>query len=618
MGRIPDEDIQKVREATDIVDLIGRSVVLKQKSGNFWGCCPFHGEKTPSFKVDPSTGLYYCFGCHKHGNVFDYVMETESLSFREAVISLAEKAHIDIHLEDSDSPLAGSPTRLRELCEKTAQFYHTYLLTSRTDGAAAARAYLSGRDLNIAISKRWRLGYAPGNELLVKHLSSLGYSEEDMVNANVAYKQGSKVVDRFFNRVMFPIADASGRVIAFGGRVIGKGEPKYLNSSDTPLFHKSKNLYGLDKARKEILATKTALIVEGYTDVIALHEAGFTNAVATLGTALTAQHIKLLSRFAKRIVYIFDGDEAGLRAASRAVEFIDRTITIETNANPMILDVVILPGQHDPAEIVSKKDGETAFKACLQKAIPLIQFSIDRRLDQWDLSRPEERQRAINDAVAVLAPLKGTVMASDYARYIVDKLWASGVRLELSAVMAALESSQGMRTGAVVPTEGEEEIAPDDMPILFNIGSHINPDERLAQEAIMYMLRSVKARKIFSEGLTGDEFCFKVYSDIFLRLKQASVNADQQTLVADLSKEFKGFDRLVASHGELLSDPEEIAKAAFELIGRIKESSLERNISQLSHSLKSESLNQSEKKAVVLSIAEMQKELLALRTKRRS
>ena len=617
MSRIPDEDIEKVREATDIIDLIGQGVVLKQKGGVFWGCCPFHGEKTASFKVDPLTGLYYCFGCHKHGNVFDYVMETDSLSFREAVIYLADKAHLALHLDDSSNDSQGSTARLRELCAETALFYQSFLLGSPSQEAGEARAYLGSRSLNIEVAKRWGLGFAPGHGLLVAHLRSKGFTQDEMVKANVAFTGNRGLVDRFFGRIMFPIADASGRVIAFGGRIIGKGEPKYLNSSDTPLFHKSKNLFGLDKARAKILETKTAIVVEGYTDVIALHEAGFSNAVATLGTALTSQHVKLLSRFAQRIIYIFDGDEAGMRAASRAVEFIDKTITIETNSNPMVLDVVVLPDGQDPAEITARKEGKELFEKCLSQAVPLIQFSIDRRLEQWDLSRSEERQRALNEATSILVPLRGTVMASDYAQYIVDKLWAHGVRIDAAAVMKVLETQA--QTPRQTFARDNEDVALEtkkQTTNMFNAGKQATADERLAQEALMYMLRDKPSRQYFVDTLAGDEFCFDVYRSVFDDLKGELKSCDMQALVGILSEKYLGFEGIVASHQELFSEREAIDKATYEIAQRLKERALERKISVLTEHMRDASRGNDEKQRIILEITQAQKTLLQIRATR--
>lgn len=613
MARISDEDIQRVRDANDVVEVISQSVVLKQKGGVFWGCCPFHGEKTPSFKVDPTLGTWYCFGCHKHGNVFDYVMETDSLTFREAVISLAEKSHIELHLDDSNAGAAGLTTRLRDLCDETSRFYESFLLGSPSDGSQAARSYLSARKLNIDVAKKWRMGYAPGHGLLIKHLSDKGFTPEEMVKANVAMRNSRGLVDRFFERIMFPIADTSGRIIAFGGRVVGKGEPKYLNSSDTPLFHKSRNLFGLDRAKAKILATKTALIVEGYTDVIALHEAGFENAVATLGTALTEQHLKLLSRFAQRIVYVFDGDEAGMRAANRAVEFIDKTITVESNSNPMVLDVVVLPDAKDPADVVGSEGGKELFNTCLEQAVPLIQFSIDRRLSQWDLARSEERQRALNDAASVLVPLRGTVMATDYVQYIVDRLWAHGVRVDTSAVLKALDAQVNKPINQRVAQE-EEVIEPPSTQ--FNLPPEATADELLAQEALVWMIRDKEARITLAERLNSDDFCYGVYGEIFDAIKGPFKSYDTPVLTQELSEKFPGFDAVLTSQSVRFTDSEKIAAAIKEVAVRLKERSLELSIAQATKEMRQSNLEDAQKKELMIKITDAQKALLAMRSQR--
>lgn len=447
MARISDEDIAKVREATDIVSVVSDRVVLRQKGRIFWGLCPFHQEKSPSFKVDPTTQLWHCFGCGEGGDAFKFVMKTESVDFPESIKVLADRARIDITFDDNNAGSGSKSQRLRDVCQATADFYNAVLRGSRTPGAEGARSYLAGRGFGSDVAKRWNLGFAPGRGQLVAHLTELGFTPQEMVEANVAVrgdKGGAR--DRFYDRVMFPITDLAGRTIAFGGRVLDpKGSPKYLNSNDTPIFHKSANVYGINLAKPKIIESKTALVVEGYTDVIALHAAGFSNAVATLGTALTDRHVKLLSRLASRVVYVFDGDEAGLRAADRAVEFIDETITPESSSSPVLLDVVVLPSGVDPADLVSADGGADKMTALLEQATPLLTFAIDRRLDRWDLSRPEQMQQALKDAAAVLAPIKGSVMATGYAQRIVDRMWAAGSNVDLAQVLRAIGSSQGPR-----------------------------------------------------------------------------------------------------------------------------------------------------------------------------
>ena len=276
-GGISEEDIQKVREANDLVSVIGERSPVKQRGRDFWCCCPLHNEKTPSFKIDPALQLWHCFGCGEGGDVFAFVMKTEDLSFPEAVRRLAERAHIEI-TESGGRPGegAGRKARLKAVCAEAAEYYHAQLMRNPGPDASAARSYLAGRGLGGEVPKTWQLGFAPGRGSLVRHLAAAGFTAEEMQQANVALvgKGDGKLRDRFYNRVMFPIRDPQGDCIAFGGRVVGAGEPKYLNSQETPLFHKSQVLYGLDKAKAAMAATGTAVVCEGYTDVIALHEAG--------------------------------------------------------------------------------------------------------------------------------------------------------------------------------------------------------------------------------------------------------------------------------------------------------------------------------------------------------
>ncbi|HEX9094389.1 MAG TPA: DNA primase, partial [Coriobacteriia bacterium] len=405
MGRISDDDVIRVREATDIVALIAETVPLRQKGRLFWGNCPFHQEKTPSFKVDPATQLWHCFGCGLGGDVFGFVMRAEQMEFPDTVRALAERAHVEIREEAGGLP-TGHRERLQAANAAAAEFFAGKLATSKEAGAAAARDYLAKRGFGSDVAKRWTLGYAPGARgHLASQLGKTGFTRDELVAANLALVddagRGGALKDRFFNRIMFPIVDINGRTIAFGGRVVGTGEPKYLNSSDTPVFHKSANLYAINVAKGDIVKTGTAVVVEGYTDVIALHEAGIRNAVATLGTALTARHLKLLGRFAKKIVYLFDGDEAGLRAADRAAEFLDSSSTPEAGSARMDLAVAVIPDGKDPADYVAEH-GAQGMSAVIDSAQPLLRFVVDRRLEAHDLGTPEGRSQALTAAAGAL------------------------------------------------------------------------------------------------------------------------------------------------------------------------------------------------------------------------
>lgn len=424
-GFIDEEDVARVREASDLVAIIGERTPVKQRGRDFWCCCPFHNEKTPSCKIDPALQLWHCFGCGEGGDVFGYVMKLEDLTFPEAVRKLAERAHIDIKETGGHGTSSSKKARLKDICRTTAEFYHTQLMRAKSPGADAARTYLAGRGLGGEVPRRWNLGYAPGSGALVRHLSAQHFAPEEMLEANVATRgRDGRLRDRFYNRVMFPICDVQGDVIAFGGRVIGQGEPKYLNSQETPIFHKSSVLYGLEKAKAAMASTGVAVVVEGYTDVIALHEGGVQNAVATLGTALTMQHIRVLSRHAqKRIVYLFDGDAAGQRAADRALQFIDESMTPEAGKSRIELCAVTLPDNLDPAEFIQAK-GADALKSLLDEAQPLLAYGIKRRLEAHDLSSAEGRTRALADALSVLAPIKDSLLAKDYAVQIAGSVRA--------------------------------------------------------------------------------------------------------------------------------------------------------------------------------------------------
>lgn len=443
---ISDEDIQKVREATDIVALIGERSPVRQRGRDFWCCCPLHNEKTPSLKMDPATQLWHCFGCNEGGDAFGFIMKADDLSFPEAVRKLADRAHIEL---SEDSRRGGMPRshreRLKAACRETAEFYHLQLMRGKGKQAEAARAYLAGRGLGGRVPNDWQLGFAPGNGVLVRHLSSKGFSAEEMVQANVAVSRNGRLHDRFFNRVMFPINDVQGECIAFGGRVIEKKEPKYLNSQETPIFHKSQTLYGLDHAKATMASTGCAVVVEGYTDVIMLHEAGLKNVVATLGTALTQRHVRVLSRHAqRRIVYLFDGDAAGQRAADRALQFIDDSMTPEAGRTQVELAAVTLPDDLDPADFVAQR-GADALRALIDSAQPLLQYGIDRRIERHDLSRPEGRAAALADALSVLAPIKDSLLAKDYARQIAGRVRSR--EQDVLDALARLKPSRRMEDG---------------------------------------------------------------------------------------------------------------------------------------------------------------------------
>lgn len=566
MGRISDEDVQRVRDATDVVSLISERIVLKQKGRLYWGLCPFHGEKTPSFKVDPGTQLWHCFGCGRGGDAFGFVMESDKVDFPDAIRLLAERARIDIVEEQGGTSVPhGRKDRLIAACDEAAAFYHRVLTGSREANPAKAREYLAKRGFGSDVAKTWRLGFAPGRSALVRHLTAAGFSADELVDANLALRGDSgQLKDRFYDRIMFPISDLQGRVIAFGGRVLGSGEPKYLNTNDTPIFRKSANMYAIDRAKALMTSSGTAIVVEGYTDVIALHGAEVTNAVATLGTALTRQHVKLLGRFTKKVVYLFDGDEAGMRAADRASEFVDADVTPEAGGSRVELFVAMIPGGKDPADLVGSEGG-AALKAVVASAVPLLQFSIDRRLARWDLDRPEERARALKEAAEVLAPVKDSILADDYANYIADKLLADfgTVKRAISQARPAVARPAEDEFAAAGPVEVE---AIPDTP-------RVNAErELIALLAGTPALRG-RARELLAGGLLSTPVhtaMAEVLAEAGEGLSAADVTGLLEQRVPGSAKELSA-SRLAGSG----SEPEALADG---LERRLKEFELERRI----------------------------------------
>lgn len=412
---ITDEDKEKVRQATDFVQLVAETVELRQRGQEFWGCCPFHGEKSPSFKVNPNTGLWHCFGCGEGGDVFSYVQKRENLEFPDAIRYLADRAGIEL-AEERGGNRGPKKNRLIEALGEAEAFYSTMLMRGRSEGAAAARAYLAGRGFGSDVCRRWGLGYAPGRGALVAELRRKGFSPAEMIAADLALERGGRPSDRFYERVMFPIRDERGRTIAFGGRVIGpkKDTAKYVNTRDTSVFNKGKHLFAYDRAKETMAATGEAIVCEGYTDVIAMHEAGFTNAVAALGTAFRLDHVKLMERQrVRRIVCMFDGDAAGQRAAERAVQYIDKTSAE--------LLCVVLPDNMDPMEFLAAR-GASDLRPILDSARPLMDFVFEKRLAGADLGAPGLRVRALEEMSRVLAPLKKSVLMPEYATRLADAL----------------------------------------------------------------------------------------------------------------------------------------------------------------------------------------------------
>lgn len=375
-----DDIIEEVRMKNDIVDVISGYVKLQKKGSSYFGLCPFHNEKSPSFSVSPGKQMYYCFGCGAGGNVFTFIMEYENYNFVEALKYLADRAGVKLpetEYSKEERAAADLKSLLLEVNKKAAAFYYYQL---RQETGRQGMAYLKGRALSEETIKKFGLGCSPKySGALYKYLKSKGYSDEILKESglfNIDERRGMQ--DKFWNRVMFPIMDVNNRVIGFGGRVMGDAKPKYLNSPETKIFDKSRNLYGLNIART---SRKPYLIIcEGYMDVIAMHQAGFTNAVASLGTALTSGHASLMSRYTKEVLLTYDSDEAGQKAALRGIPILKAA-----GIRPRVVNLI---PYKDPDEFI-KAEGKEAFEKRLEEAMNAFLFEVKVLEKEYDLTDPE-------------------------------------------------------------------------------------------------------------------------------------------------------------------------------------------------------------------------------------
>ncbi|MBQ2925722.1 MAG: DNA primase [Ruminiclostridium sp.] len=405
---IPSAFLDELVARSDIVDVVSDYVTLTPKGGSYWGLCPFHGEKTASFHVLPDRQLYHCFGCGKGGGVISFVMELENLPYVDAVRLLAKRAGMEFPERDMDESSRRKRAKLLALNKEAARFFHSQL---HSPIGREGLEYLRGRGLSKGIMTRFGLGFAPESwDSLIKAMAQKGFDKGALLDAGLAVSnQKGGIYDRFRNRVMFPIIDLRGDVIGFGGRVLGDATPKYLNSPDSPVFNKSRNLFALNLAK----TTKLGRIVltEGYMDTISLYQAGFDCAVASLGTALTADHAKLLSRFTKEVVICYDADTAGIQAANRAIPLLEKT--------GLKVRVLRVTGAKDPDEFI-RKFGPDAFARLLDQSENYVEYNLRQIQSKYDLSDPVQKTEFARESAGMLAGLDSPVEREVYAGQVAE------------------------------------------------------------------------------------------------------------------------------------------------------------------------------------------------------
>ena len=530
MARFTDEWLNELLDKNDIVDVIGGYLPLNKRGANYWAKCPWHAETRPSFSVTPSKRMFYCFSCRKGGSVINFLMEYEKLSYPEAVQKLADRVGMNMPQNDYDPNYKQKQEnikRLRALMVDTAHYFHDNLKTQK---GAAGLEYFKKRGIATQIG-RFGLGYALGDfDDLVKHLKSRGYTVKEMLDAGVAKQKGANVYDTFRDRAMFPVIDVSGNVIAFGGRIIAEGEPKYLNSPETLLFNKRKNLYNLFRVKKE-QDLKAIILTEGYMDVVALGAAGVNVAVASLGTALSEDQARLIKRYCQKVYLCYDGDEPGIKAAIRACDILSKV--------GLSVYVIRLPEGLDPDEII-KKYGVARYRQYVKEAVPAFEFKLNMLKRGYDLSVEEDLMQYAKEGAKLIRQLPEGVERDRYVKYL-------SIETSISEATLTREVAGGDTGGAMF------------IPQQTKTKTFADPEDKLISLLIQYPA-ILEQTDIIKEDVFGNELYRKIFIFMNDKIKKGfsancaeiiSVFSEQgldaslvaeKTIPADISKidEIKG------------------------------------------------------------------------------
>lgn len=517
---IPESFIEELLQRSDIAEVVSDYVQLNRRSGgNQFGLCPFHSEKTPSFSVSTDKQIYHCFGCGKGGNVIGFIMEIENLSFRDAVAFLARRAGMELPEDDTPEELKSRRARLLELNRAAAKYFYSNL--SKPEGAAAIE-YIKKRGLSAKTVKRFGLGAALDewfalSDAMIKE----GYRESELIEAGLS-KRGKNggIYDVFRNRLIFPVIDVRGNIIGFSGRILGDGEPKYLNTPDTPVFSKSRNLFALNLAKR----TKRGMLilVEGNVDVVMLHQAGFDCAVASLGTSLTPEQARLMSRYTQNVVIAYDSDSAGVKAAQRAIGLLE----------PVGLKVRVLrmDGAKDPDEFIRARGAE-AFELLLERSENHIEYRIDTLRSKYDLETDDGRLGFLADAAELVASLPGAVEREIYSRRVAELIGVSADAV-LSEVKKLLRRRirDDKRKAEREALRPEVTLQPKERGLRYD-----NPASAAAEEGIVRLLMADPALIGDTSQLRQEDFTSRFLGKVFSILQTRYENHADITPVVVLS-----------------------------------------------------------------------------------
>ena len=503
----PPAFLDELAARNPIEEVVGQYVNLKRSGSNLFGLCPFHGEKTPSFSVAPDKGIYYCFGCHKGGGVINFEMEIEGLSYPDAVRALAQRVGMEVPDDEEYQSRYRKQERLWALSKEAARFFVTQLYDPV--GAEGLR-YAQSRGMSKGTLTRFGIGFAPDSwDSLCKAMRAKGYTDEELKDAglvSVSQKTGN-IYDRFRNRLMFPIIDVRGNVIGFGGRVMDNSTPKYLNSPETEIFNKRKNLFALNVAKKSKLGY--LILVEGYMDAIALHQYGFDCAVASLGTSLTEEHAVLLSRYTEQVVLIYDGDEAGQNATRRAIPMLEKA--------GLQVKVLQMRDAKDPDEFL-KKFGADRFKLLLEESSNRVEYQLRAIQKKYDLNVDEDRVKFIGEAAELVSSLGNAVQREIYGNRVAEagKISPEAMKIEVNKAFKRRQYREKRKQERIdlAPAVAAQ---PKSRTIRYD-----NVRSAMAEEVVLAQCLSDAAMITETEGLKPEEFSSPLLGRVFEQLRQQS------------------------------------------------------------------------------------------------
>ncbi len=499
----PASFIDELVARNPIEDVVGQYVTLKRSGANMFGLCPFHGEKTASFSVAPDKGIYYCFGCHKGGGAINFVMELEGLSYPDAVRSLAKRAGMQVPEDEQYESRYRTQERLWALMKEAGRFFNERLYAPEGE---ACRAYIAKRGLSKNIVTQFGIGYAPDSwNALVDTMRKKGYTDEELIAADLVGSKNGRIYDRFRNRLMFPIIDVRGNVVGFGGRVLDNSEPKYLNSNETLIFNKRKNLFGLNFAKKT--KAPNIILVEGNIDVVTLHQFGFDNAVASLGTSLTEDQVTLLSRYTDEVILTYDGDEAGQRAAKRAIPMLEKA--------GIKVRVLQVKDAKDPDEFL-QKFGADKFRLLLEDSSNRVEYQINAIRRKYDLRIDDQKIQYVQEAAELISTLDSSIKREVYGGRVAESagITPEAMKIEVEKAKKRLDA-RNKKKQEQIDLAPVRALQPKDRSIRYD-----NMKSALAEETVLAQAMRAPALLDICGGLTPEQFSVALFGRVFDQLQK--------------------------------------------------------------------------------------------------